>query len=316
MIPKVAHVAWMGRKLPLFAGLAIRSAALRGGFHTVILHHTDPLEPEPWFPHVFDVPGVERRLLDPDELMAPLGRPSLVEGFRKLTLPANRSDILRAALLYRHGGVYLDTDVVVLRSFEPLFGEAMFLGKNRSVYDHRSAQAGLRGAARMRMKSFLRMILARLPKGHRLFRRIERIYPEHTTTGIWGSEARHPALARVLDRTAELLGTEHLHNRDYNFVGPFLVQGVLAERDWPGVRYLPPAAFYPLPPVMARLWFRAIRDPSLDDVVSPETIAVHWYASNEVAGDLAKLSFESIRALAPRQLFSAIALPLLPTETA
>ena len=38
------------------------------------------------------------------------------------------ADYIRCAALYTHGGVYLDTDVEVLRPFDPLLGQQMFLG--------------------------------------------------------------------------------------------------------------------------------------------------------------------------------------------
>ena len=33
---------------------------------------------------------------------------------------AHRADVLRLKLLYEHGGIYLDLDMVALRSFDPL----------------------------------------------------------------------------------------------------------------------------------------------------------------------------------------------------
>jgi hypothetical protein len=207
MISNVAHFVWMGRKLPFFAGLAIRSAALRGEFDVIIPYHTDPLDEEPRFAHVFDLPRVERLLLDPEDLLAPLARPELATGYRALAIPANRSDILRAALLYRFGGVYLDTDVIVLRGFGSVLGPSMLLGRNRSGYDFRSMTASWARMIWLRFKSALRAAVSRLPGGHQLFRGIQGLYPTHLTTGIWGSTAEHPLLARVLDRTAEVLRT-------------------------------------------------------------------------------------------------------------
>lgn len=38
------------------------------------------------------------------------------------------ADYVRCAALYKHGGIYLDTDIEALRSFEPLLHRQMFLG--------------------------------------------------------------------------------------------------------------------------------------------------------------------------------------------
>ena len=315
MIPNVAHLVWMGRKLPFYAGLAIRTAALRGGFDKILLHHTDPLEEEPWWKDVFDLPGVRRCPLNPTGLLSQVanGRPGLVDGYFALKLPANRSDLLRAALLFLHGGVYLDTDVIVLHAFQKLLGEGMFLGANRSVYDYRSSDAGWLSRFGARVRSALREGLSRLPDGHRHFRRIQRLYPEHPTTGIWGSAPCHPLLGHVIDRTAKLLRDRDPDQQDYNAVGPFLVQRVLSEHGWEGVLRLSADYFYPLPPVIARRWFTPTRRPRLDRILSPRTLAVHWYASGDVAKSVDGLSFQSIRNQASRQLFSAMVLPFLPT---
>jgi len=314
MIPNVAHLVWMGGKLPFYAGLAIRTAALRGGFNRVLLHHTDPLVEEPWWQDVFDLPGVRCCTLDPSVLLSRVanGRPGLMEGYFTLTSPANRSDLLRAALLYLYGGVYLDTDVIVLHPFGKLLGERMFLGANRSVYDYRSAAAGPFALLGARLRSAVREGISRLPAGHWHFRRIQRLYPEHPTTGIWGSASGHPMLGHVLDRTATFLRTLDLDQADYNAVGPFLVQRVLSEHGWEGVLRLSSDYFYPLPPVIARRWFTPTRRPRLDRILSPRTLAVHWYASGDVAKSVDGLSFQSIRNQASRQLFSAMVLPFLP----
>nr|WP_321452391.1 glycosyltransferase [uncultured Carboxylicivirga sp.] len=39
------------------------------------------------------------------------------------------SDYLRLKVLYEQGGIYVDTDMFVIRSFDPLLSESMFLGK-------------------------------------------------------------------------------------------------------------------------------------------------------------------------------------------
>ena len=83
----------------------------------------------------------------------------------------------------------------------------MLLGRNRSGYDFRSMTASWARMIWLRFKSALRAAVSRLPGGHQLFRGIQGLYPTHLTTGIWGSTAEHPLLARVLDRTAEVLRT-------------------------------------------------------------------------------------------------------------
>jgi inositol phosphorylceramide mannosyltransferase catalytic subunit len=62
-------------------------------------------------------PGWEMRLWTEDNLPRDLRRPEVYE---RLRVPAERADILRLEVLWREGGVYLDTDFECLRCIEPL----------------------------------------------------------------------------------------------------------------------------------------------------------------------------------------------------
>jgi inositol phosphorylceramide mannosyltransferase catalytic subunit len=68
-------------------------------------------------------PGWELRFWTEGNLPEGLRRP---EAYERLRAPAERSDILRLELLWRFGGVYVDTDFECLRSIEPLLGNVEF----------------------------------------------------------------------------------------------------------------------------------------------------------------------------------------------
>jgi inositol phosphorylceramide mannosyltransferase catalytic subunit len=71
-------------------------------------------------------PGWELRLWGEENLPEGLRRPEAAE---RLRAPAERADILRLELLWRLGGVYVDTDFECLRSIEPLLeGVELFIG--------------------------------------------------------------------------------------------------------------------------------------------------------------------------------------------
>jgi mannosyltransferase OCH1-like enzyme len=99
LIPRVFHQIWVG---------------------------PDPLPEEfaayqqTWLDHH---PGWELRVWTDDNLPATLRRPEAAE---RLRVPAERADILRLELLWRFGGVYVDTDFECLRSLEPLIEDASF----------------------------------------------------------------------------------------------------------------------------------------------------------------------------------------------
>ncbi len=68
-------------------------------------------------------PGWELRLWSEENLPEKLRRPEAAE---RLRVPAERADILRLELIWRFGGVYIDTDVTCLRSIEPLIEDTDF----------------------------------------------------------------------------------------------------------------------------------------------------------------------------------------------
>ena len=99
MVPKIIHQIWVGR---------------------------DPL-PDDFASYVEtwkrNHPGWEHRLWTEESIPADLRRPEALERIRH---PAERADILRLELLWRHGGVYVDTDFECLRPLDPHIGDAEF----------------------------------------------------------------------------------------------------------------------------------------------------------------------------------------------
>ena len=99
MIPRILHRVWVGPD-PLPEEFARFGESWRR-------HHPD------W----------EMRLWTEDRLPRDLVRPEVYERLRK---PTERSDIIRLEVLFRHGGVYVDTDFECLRPIDPLIEGAEF----------------------------------------------------------------------------------------------------------------------------------------------------------------------------------------------
>ncbi len=97
MIPRIIHQIWLGRN------------PLPDEFATYV---------ESW---KHNHPGWEHRLWTEENIPTDLRRPEALERIRH---PVERADILRYELLWRHGGVYVDTDFECRRSMEPDIGEA------------------------------------------------------------------------------------------------------------------------------------------------------------------------------------------------
>lgn len=99
LIPRVFHQIWLGLDP---------------------LPETHASYQETWLRHH---PGWELRLWTEDNMPLDLRR---TEPLERIRLPAERSVFLRAELLWRFGGVYVDTDFECLRSIEPLIAKATF----------------------------------------------------------------------------------------------------------------------------------------------------------------------------------------------
>lgn len=112
MIPRIAHFVWFGSNVPAWAMTNILT------FHR---HNPD------WCVRLWTSL--------PDEL--PVSLRDRIDESGDLGQKARcmrLSDVLSYWLLYEYGGVYLDTDVLTLRSFEPLRGSSPFLGRTCSGF--------------------------------------------------------------------------------------------------------------------------------------------------------------------------------------
>jgi inositol phosphorylceramide mannosyltransferase catalytic subunit len=70
-------------------------------------------------------PNWEHRLWTEENLPEDPIRPEILE---RLRVPVERADILRLEILYRHGGVYVDTDLECLRPLDDVLGDEEFVG--------------------------------------------------------------------------------------------------------------------------------------------------------------------------------------------
>jgi len=257
-------------------------------------------------------PRVALRKLDIPALLArcPLHSQELLELFGRLRTPATRSDLVRFALLYAEGGVYLDIDTVTLRSFAPLCENVnAFCGQERIVYplsvrSSRSARIKLVALARTQLRSALR----NLPNGHTIFRRIQGLYALAANPAILGSAARSPFIVQSIEHMLQIPPDEQPLP---NAIGPHLLQRMVASYRGDDLTVHPPQVFFPLGPVISAHWFRMRSRAKLDDVLTAETRLVHWYGSVHTKHIVPLIDPDYVRRHAVTQLFSAMALPFV-----
>ncbi len=309
MIPAVAHFIWYGRSFPWAYALALVTAARRGGFERVKLHHADALEDGEGRAALGDEPNVELVRLDPHaalEAVGPLG-PELRRLYDRLDAPGARANMVRAAILYTEGGVYLDTDTITVASLEPLRRDAAFTGLEHIVLPYTVRQTKnplpwVRAGALMAMREAMR----RLPTGHRDFPRVAPLYHAAANNAVLGAEAGHPFVGALLQGMAD---TPRERQTVRFALGTNLLQELVDGRG-PGRDTLvlhEPAVFYPLGPEVSEHWFRMRSNADLSEVVAAKTRVIHWYASVRTKRIIPKLNPDYVRLNAGRQLFSAAA---------
>jgi len=312
MIPRTAHFIWFGTAFPWVHVLAMRSAAVRGGFERVVLHHSDDLTGTSWWDDAAAVPGFEARRVDPPALLGASGGDveALLAVYGELNKPEARANMLRVAILAAEGGVYLDVDTVTVASYEKTLERAgAFYGLERIVYPgavRRSRRPDVWAGALAR--AGFRELCRRRRDGWRLFRRFEGRYPLAANNAVMGGEAGHPFLLDLLRRMTTLPADR----RRVRFsLGTHLLQDAADACEDPTVRALPPEAFFPVGPEVSEHWFREDSTARAEDLVLPGTLSVHWYASVRTRAVIPRLDPEHVRAHRATQAFSELAAEFL-----
>jgi hypothetical protein len=308
-IPAVAHFIWLGARFPWVNVLAIRSALERGGFERVVLHHEPGLASCGQLRDLARDTRFEARPCDPASTLGELGvtGTALSALYAELRSPAARANVLRAAILAREGGVYLDMDTVTLRPLSPLLQAGVFCGEEEIAFPAAKLSASAPFAlVRALGLHALRAFCKHSARGIELFRRVDGWYARAVNNAVLGARPQHPF---VLSLLTDMLELAPRRRRRRFALGTHLLQRRVARGATPELVIHPPQVFYPLGPELSHHWFRLRERVSLERVISTETRVVHWYASVENRALAESIVPDYVRRHARRQLFSALAEP-------
>ena len=314
-IPNIIHFIWFGAEIPEFAAMMIRAAAVRCptasvrvwvepgrtcGAAVKRLCLNDRVE---FCPFVFE-----------DELAHLYGKNSTMSEsislvWSRLTQRAAQANVARLLILANYGGIYLDTDVLVLKDFAPLRKYDAFCGLESVVWPRRELK--IWGSYRLLVGpalSLLRHGLSRIPQGYCANDWLERRLQFAANNAVLGARAKHPLLLRGLSTIATLLPTDQVKRIR---LGTHLLQELLAEAPI-GFESLSPTHFYPLGPVMSHQYFLEHGDPSfvLNRITSKDTYAIHFYAS---VCDLNDYGFDYVAGRGRKTLYGTLCQGLLPS---
>jgi len=309
-IPARAHFCWIGTRLPWAYAFAVLSAAQRSELPEIVLHHTDALDEDAALAALKQTPRVRLSRVDPIAYLMHAGQKlgagdGLTVTYRRLTNPAARIDMLRAAILYLEGGMYLDMDTVTTSSLLPLLNTRQFVGCEFIIWPHfaRTSRSPALWARSLTL-DLTRKMMRRTPHGWKMFRLIEKFCYRGINNAVMGAEADSPLFEDYL--RAMLTVPPERQVQPYA-LGPDLLQEVVGRYARDDLTIQEPHVFYPLPPEISEHWFRIGRSVRLDAVLLAETRVVHWYASVGTKSRVALINPNYVRKHRESQLYSALA---------
>lgn len=292
------------------------SAARHAGLDRVVLHHPDELA-DSAVVRALQESGILFSRLNVEALLTDVGKQlglgtRLMELYARLSSPAILSDILRAAILYREGGIYLDVDTLTLASLRPLLQDTQFIGLENIVWPYwvKTARSPCPWARAVGL-DLLRKTLRLTPNGWLFFQPFEKLYFKAVNGAIMGGAPQAPLFTTYLQNMVDLPSAQQSRA---NMLGPDLLQVLIQQQGVPDLKIYQPEAFYPLPPEISEHWFRPCKNaPSLlKKAIRPQTLIVHWYASVRSKPYTRQIDPDFILKNQNSQLYSGLVHKLLP----
>ncbi len=277
-IPRIVHLIWLGPRLPALAWLAVRSVLARAGAERVVLHGNAPeLAADPLLTNLAQHTEFTLDLTPPDGSDLPAAvQTALQDLLAALPKPAARADLLRLQILWQHGGLYVDADVVALQEFAPLWPLDGVAGLEHvclpaAVVNSRSPLTWARAGALLG----LREVIRRSPHAAAHFRAVDQLYAEACNNAVLGFAPRSPVLLRLLQRVAAMPRAQALQLYE---LGPRLLEAETANASIAGLTLLPPAAFFALAPEICGALLRP-RPRNQELFPDRQALLVHLYDS-------------------------------------
>ena len=274
---------WSGANFPYVNLMSVAS---------VLRHHPDARiciavvgeKPQSlWFDIVENLDQVEIEIIIPPQVFAELPEDLQFVGqcYDRLSATAlsARSNLIRYALLYLRGGIYLDFDVLVVRSMKDLLGYSAFIGEEVVwASDEQHQNGSLLEFLWPRNLLWLFSHIAMWCDSHLFHGRMRMANRLNWTLGMWSKLQLNNAVigsARHSDFLFDVLSGVSDSNLAVRYsTGPTLVESVSNSTNATFER-LSPSAFYSIPPGQTyRLFYDA------NYVLPCDSYCIHYAASN------------------------------------
>ena len=277
-IPNRLIFIWFGKSFPLTNQIAVKSAVRMCNPEEVMLIH-DGLSAEDDAVH--DLTENYRVVLKEatedwfDNL--PEGGEVARSLFKNLSSPVSRSNILRLAVLWKLGGIYLDMDTITIRSLDPLRSHEGFCGcETVAVPGYMYKNLNPLKWVWTGFKVGFRNICRYLPKGYAFFKMMESFYDQSVNNAVLGSMAKNPFLEQAFLTIKEI--PELAQGKRYR-LGTHLLQELTKNKSSENMHVFDRSYFYPLGPEISVFWFRKNSARYCDKLIDDRTHVIHWYSS-------------------------------------
>lgn len=274
---------WSGRDFPRLYAMAVESVFMADPEARVVVHCFGPRPTAFAFARMSCDPRVTVEDCEPARIFgalpAHLRRVSVVYESLPTSALSARSNLLRYAILYLHGGIYLDFDTVTLEPLDTLVDADCFIGEERvwsldepRVAGDDSVVRTPKGLLWLAIWATKRLDSAMFAGRLRMAQRTARLNTHLTHLQANNAVIGAAPGAEFLDR---LLRNAHAANPHVRYsTGPTLVAQV-ARTSPHLVEVLPPEYFYGVEPAES---YRYFLDRTLQ--LDPRTAVVHYVGSN------------------------------------
>lgn len=294
-IPNIYHFIWIGKEVPYFLILAIKSVLVRCPNSSVFLWVEGLKAYSSEVNELLNIDGFEVKEIDITEMINSLeevNQKELIEEAFKIAgtksrltktnpFERTRSNLIRYLILIKFGGVYIDADTLVLKDLSKLNKRSTgYIGKENSIWPILLRSNPLHRFIWAPFLEVYRFLANTFPGGYKLNNNFKHLCGASENNAIIGLTPSHPFLKMCFDYITKMPIKEITKPLR---LGPYLFQRVVKQYPEIDIKIYPEKYFYPYGPLISQHFFRKRKNAQsvLEYMISDETYIIHWGASTK-----------------------------------